>query len=93
MSDAHWKRDIGPYETEEQAWMQFLNWSHGLPGSTAFKVQMLLQESLMLAGIEPTEFELSYLKESAIDPVLAQLISGLLLRARHGQPEGERGGQ
>lgn len=80
MSDSHWRRDIGPYETEEQAWMQYLNWSHNMPGPTAFKVQMLLNEALI--GLKPSEFELRYLEESKLDPVLAQIISGLILRAR-----------
>ncbi len=62
--------------------MQFLNWSHGMPGSTEFKVRMLLNETLMLTGVTPSPFELEYLQNSAIDPVLAQVISGLILRAR-----------
>ncbi len=65
--------------------MQFLNWSHNMPGSTPFKVQVLLKESMMMAGITPSEFELTYLERSAIDPVLAQVISGLILRRGPGR--------
>lgn len=82
-SDGDEMRDVGPFEDGEQAMRQFANWSAGLLMPEAHSAVLSLMEGALLAGIVATDFEREYITQHGLDPVLATILSGWLIRASH----------
>ncbi len=82
MAEPDPRRDIGPYESEEQILKQFAATTYGIPGSRKELCGIVLREALLLAGVQPSEFELRHADAHWIDPVMAQILAGWLIRAR-----------
>ncbi len=88
-------RDIGPYRDVHQAMKQFDNWSKGIPqhGSMfGLSERMMIREALLMAGVEPSDFEMDYLADLKPDPLLATIVHGFILKAflsgiQHGRTE------
>lgn len=73
-------RDVGPFQGPDQVMEQFARWSAGMPISQTAAALMLMMEGALLAGLVPTEFERDYIVEHGVDPVLATILSGWLIR-------------
>lgn len=76
-------RDVGPYLGADQAMRQFANWSVGLPAPTDEAGVMKVVEATLIAMVESTEFEREYLSAHGVDPILATIIHGWIIRAAH----------
>lgn len=80
-------RDIGPYESIEQARAQIAATTHGIPATDSargFIGELVLMEALLLAGVQISAWEDVVRQEvvAALSPEAAQVIAGWLIRAR-----------
>lgn len=76
-------RDPGPYGDVAQAMKQYANWSAGMPLPMKDVTTMQILEALLMTGLTPTRFEQEYLAAHGLDPILATIVHGWLLRAAH----------
>lgn len=74
-------RDIGPFRTLVQAMREFTNWSAGIPQQPHSYGPMLIAEAALGAGAKLSDFEIEYLQAHKVDPVLATIIQGAIIRA------------
>lgn len=79
-------RDVGPYESIEQARAQLDAVLHGIPGMDAPGAagEVVVTEALLLAGVQISGWEDVQRREimRAVSPEDAQVIAGWVLRAR-----------
>src|SRR5689334_14607722 len=85
-SEPTWRRDVGPYESAEQARAQVAATTYGIPAAAAapgFAGEMVLMEALLLAGVQVAGWEDTVRADLVrmIAPETAQVIAGWLLRA------------
>lgn len=81
MADQHPEmRDVGPYKDFEQALRQFADWKTGLPMPDHRSAGLMISETALLLGAQPTEFELDYVGTFGYDPVLATILHGWMMR-------------
>jgi hypothetical protein len=84
MSEDSEVRDNGPYTDADQLMRQFANWSRGMPDAGLNSTEaghMLLAEVLMMAGVQPSAFELEVAFAHEMTPAMIQVFAGWLLRA------------
>jgi hypothetical protein len=89
-------RDNGPYESADQAREQWGAVTFGIPraegpaGEAALS-GVVLSEALMIAGVQPSEYERDALAELAgsVCPAVAQVVAGWVIRARLVGAEGD----
>jgi hypothetical protein len=78
-------RDNGPFESEQQALAQFGAQVVGIPLPAVGLISMTLREALMLAGVEPSDYEWQAIENSilhlGITPPQAAVLSAWLIRA------------
>lgn len=84
-SEPTWQRDLGPYESVEQARAQVEAVTYGLPGEWApgAKGELVLMEALTMAGVQVSAYE-DVERDTLVrmvSPEVAQVIAGWLLRA------------
>lgn len=78
-------RDVGPYPDVVQAMKQYATWSVDLPGPNAAIAQAKVQEALMISMVETAAFEREYLTAHGLDPIMATIVAGWIIRAAHPQ--------
>lgn len=78
-------RDNGPYTSPAQAMDQFEAVTFGIGGEEQEHCMLVLKEALMLADVDPSEFEEAWLFHGPdgfeVNPILAQVIAGWVLRS------------
>src|SRR5205085_9874413 len=90
-------RDVGPYESREQAAAQVQAVTFGVPGTgqaPGFAGELVLMEALMLGGVQVSGWEDVQRQEivRTLDPEVVQVLAGWIVRAhlagRHGGLQG-----
>lgn len=80
------RRDVGPYQSQEQARAQVAASTFGIPAALAapgFAAELVLTEALMMGGVQVSGWEDIQRQEiiQRLDPETAQVIAGWVLRA------------
>ncbi len=78
-------RDNGPYAGPDQALKQYAAVTHGIPGTSDQMCAMIVREALLMTGVGVSNsFEIDYLDafmERHADPIMAQIITGWIIRS------------
>jgi hypothetical protein len=84
-------RDNGPYPSSAAARAQFDAVAFGVPGDPAAASGLVLGEALMMAGVQPSDFERGVLVDlGRLDPATVQVIAGWVVRGHLAGVKGRR---
>lgn len=76
-------RDVGPYPDLVRAMQHYAAWSAGLPGPNVVIARAKVREALLIGMVEMTAFEREYLTAHGMDPIMATIVAGWIIRAAH----------
>lgn len=76
-------RDVGPYADAGQAMKVFAQWTPPSPVSRYVKAVMLVDEAVLIGMVEVSDFERAYLHVHGLEPTMATIVAGWIIRAAH----------